>query len=420
MPSSRLTAAREKRLIDINKMGAKMMALAHSTISSRTVTRPGLSRICLALLLLAGASILALDRPAAAADENARLEALEKENANLREENAALRERVRLQRENAALREHLQRQPSSAAVAPPAAKSAAPVAAGTWTANPALAGAMAAAYKAPPAAAPIFSWTGFYGGANVGYSFGTANDAFNAFVLEPVFPPCSPIAGGGSFCPAGGDSSAMKGAIGGLQAGYDYQFGRYLAGIETDIEISGQKGSDSLALGFPNPPFVTPVVLAASNAENLEWLGTLRGRLGITSDRWLAYGTGGLAYGEVKLNGSAAVTGAPVSGNIGSCVPAGCPFQPFAAWTNSQTRVGWTAGLGVERVIGNNDHWSVKVEYLYVDLGRVSTNFATLPMRPGSLDVGVGGQTIAIGPGSGTISTHVTDNIVRVGANYRF
>jgi outer membrane immunogenic protein len=281
-----------------------------------------------------------------------------------------------------------------------------------------MAGAMAAAYKAPPAAAPIFSWTGFYGGVNVGYSFGRAHDDFNAFVPEPGFP-CSPVLGGGALCPAGSDSSSMKGAIGGLQAGYNAQFGRYLAGIETDIQISGQKGSDSLGFAFPNPPIATPVVLAVSETESLKWLGTLRGRLGVTSDRWLVYGTGGLAYGEVKVNGSAAMTGVPLASNVGACFPAGCPFQPFAAWTNSQTRVGWTAGLGVERVIGNDDRWSVKAEYLHVDLGRVSTNFATLPMRAASVDA-ISGQSVPIAAGSGTISTHVTDDIVRVGANYRF
>jgi outer membrane immunogenic protein len=268
--------------------------------------------------------------------------------------------------------------------------------------------------KAPPPPAPVFSWTGFYAGANVGYSFGSAHNDFNAFAPNLGVVPCPPA--GLSLCAAGSDSDSLKGAIGGLQAGYNRQFGSYVAGIETDIQISGQKGSGSFALSLPSS--TPPAVMSVNTSESLDWLGTLRGRLGITSDRWLVYGTGGLAYGHVKTSGSAAVTAAPPAGIFACVTASGCPFLPFAAWGASQTKVGWTAGFGVERVIGN-DHWSVRLEYLYVDLGRVNASFATPP-----LCIGNGTATTATcandGAGSGTNSIHVTDNIVRVGGNYRF
>ena len=72
-------------------------------------------------------------------------------------------------------------------------------------------------------------------------------------------------------------------------------------------------------------------------------------------------------------------------------------------------------GTGIEQAFASN--WSLKVEYLFVDLGRVNTTFATFPgcfSGPGP------GGCASIGPGAGTISSRITDNIVRVGINYKF
>jgi outer membrane immunogenic protein len=105
----------------------------------------------------------------------------------------------------------------------------------------------------------------------------------------------------------------MNGVIGGLQFGYNYQFGSYLAGIEADIQATGQRGTSNFAV---NTGLVTtpPTTLVGSDSEKLDWLGTLRGRLGVTVDRWLAYGTGGLAYGRVGTDGSLAVNGVAPGG----------------------------------------------------------------------------------------------------------
>jgi outer membrane immunogenic protein len=291
-------------------------------------------------------------------------------------------------------------------------------------ATPVLAADMAV--KAPPPPAAVFSWTGFYVGGNVGYSWGRARDDFSASVPFSGIAPtaCTPV--GAVVCAAASDSNALDGAIGGVQAGYNWQNGRYLAGIESDFQISGerQRGSNtvtaySLITGSSGAGPFNPDAITYNNSDRLNWLGTLRGRLGITTDRWLVYGTGGLAYGEVKVVGSAAATGVPIGSLPFSCISAsGCPFQPFGAWSNSQIPVGWTAGFGVERVLGDY-HWSVKLEYLYVDLGSVHTTFATQALCFGNGNTGGAGCGNLL-PSSGTISTRVIDNIVRLGANYRF
>jgi outer membrane immunogenic protein len=82
-------------------------------------------------------------------------------------------------------------------------------------------------------------------------------------------------------------------------------------------------------------------------------------------------------------------------------------------WSNGVTKLGWTLGVGAEGAFADN--WSWKIEYLHVDLGTVDTTFSTLP---GCFGGTPGCSTY--GPGSGTIRSRVTDEIVRVGINYRF
>ncbi len=112
----------------------------------------------------------------------------------------------------------------------------------------------------------------------------------------------------------------------------------------------------------------------------------------------LLYGTGGLAYGEIETSGT---------------------ISDPATFSMNTLKTGWTVGGGIEdRVSGN---WTVKLEYLYMDLGDVSSNgiTATGIVVPGIPHNGppivnhLGTSFSASGPG-------ITDNIVRLGANYKF
>ena len=122
------------------------------------------------------------------------------------------------------------------------------------------------------------------------------------------------------------------GLIGG-GIGYNHPFGSWLAGIEADLSYASISGSSSVC----GPP------AHACGTELKSYLGTVRGRLGPTWERWFVYGTGGLAYGRVHA------------------------WDALFGTSGSETRVGWTAGGGVEAAFAPN--WSGKVEYLYVDLG---------------------------------------------------
>jgi len=272
-------------------------------------------------------------------------------------------------------------------------------------------------YKAPP---PVvaYSWTGFYLGGNLGYSWGRANSDWN--ILAPLFNGqvvCAAAPAAGALCSAGSGSNRLNGVIGGLQAGYNWQTGNFLLGVETDIQLSGQKGNDLLTGTFPTASAPAPGFLAIDQSVKLQWLGTLRGRAGLTFDRWLVYGTGGLAYGDVKVEASAAATGTTDGNGLMSCGAGPCPFIPFASWSNTRTRAGWVAGAGVEGAV--SEGWTVKLEYLHVDLGTVDTAFATLPGFYGNVNGGFGAGSLYLA-GAGHIRTRVTDEIVRLGVNYRF
>jgi outer membrane immunogenic protein len=252
--------------------------------------------------------------------------------------------------------------------------------------GPAMAADLPAApvYKAPVIApAPWYDWTGFYIGLNGGYSWGRSATDFS-------------VAG----VPLLSATTSMNGWVGGGQAGYNWQFNRnWIFGVEADLQATGQKGSLALPNSPPCPLVVVAVVpctiTSGGVAQKLPWFGTARARLGFEpADRWMLYVTGGLAFGEVDTTATVntvttAGAGGPVTGTAS------------AVASSNVTRAGWTVGGGAEWVIAGP--WTAKLEYLYVDLGTVTNNFA-----------GIG----AFAPL--TANSRITDNIVRVGVNYRF
>jgi outer membrane immunogenic protein len=277
-------------------------------------------------------------------------------------------------------------------------------------------------------AAPVYTWTGFYVGGNVGGSWGDARTDIAGSGTTVSFPPPSlPITNAPATF-ADSQTQRLNGVIGGGQVGYNYQFNpRWVLGFEADIQGSGERGSNAFA-----DPFSTLVCTAEGQAgclnqfsrfnglaataydAKISWFGTVRGRLGfLISDQVLLYGTGGLAYGRVELSGITNVNGSlPLGGFFGTV-----PFGPAAtAFSESNTKVGYAVGGGIE---GKCSYllpagWTWKLEYLYIDLGSLdtSTSFAAAPAK----------AAVFFTPLAGTMTTHThfTDNIVRVGLNYKF
>jgi len=245
---------------------------------------------------------------------------------------------------------------------------------------------MAARYtKAPPVAAPVYSWTGFYIGGNVGGQWGTS-DATTTTLSPPVayFAATSPAA----IAAVGAQRINSDSVTGGFTAGYNWQVNNTVLGIEGDFNYFGFKGS---AVGTGVYPCCAPTTFTVASSVSADWLATIRGRIGfLATPSWLLYVTGGAAISEVRANFSFTDT--------------------FAAATESgsfrDTRVGWTAGVGGEYAVGNG--WSFKAEYLYVDLGRTT-------ITSNNLFVGapLPAQTF-------NHSADLVSHIGRVGVNYKF
>ena len=222
----------------------------------------------------------------------------------------------------------------------------------------ACAGLLAAAMGSPSLAAdmrepvyrsslgePVYiapsAWTGAYIGLNGGYGFGTSN--WTSSLLGATT----------------GDFDVSGGLVGGT-IGYNMQNGKVVWGIEGDIDAAWMKGSTTTSCGTPG-------------CETRDrWLGTVRGRLGYSMDRWLPYITGGAAFGGLKIT-----------------PPSGSSIQ--------STEVGWVLGAGIEYAFLGP--WSAKVEYQYVDLGKASC-----------------GASVC---GTSTDVAFKT-SIVKVGLNYRY
>ncbi len=227
---------------------------------------------------------------------------------------------------------------------------------------------------APPPPPPL--WTGYHVGVNIGGGWGAGNGNGNAYNLLGM---------------NGGYTNNLNGgsALGGIQVGYDYQFGGLglggmgiVAGVETDFQGSGLYGKQNSVISVPTAvgPFAANTPYTYSSLDRLDYFGTVRGRLGITvTPTLLVYGTGGFTYGFVYRG---------VSGYSGSY--------------SSALQTGWNAGGGVEWMFMPN--WSTKVEYLYSDISGGNNN-------------GAWGNW---GTGLNNINNHTRWNTVRAGLNYHF
>jgi outer membrane immunogenic protein len=231
---------------------------------------------------------------------------------------------------------------------------------------------------APVYVAPVYNWTGFYLGGNVGYSWGRSSDTATL------------ANGAGAILFTDIARHNMDGVVGGGQIGYNWQTSNWLWGLEADFQGSGQRGDHlfTCPIGVCTPGALLPgaAVPVALN-QKLEWFGTVRGRVGVAVVPTVVfYATGGFAYGDVKNTATVAGLGTASSDNV---------------------QVGWTVGGGVEAALGDSA-WTAKLEYLYMDIGRANGIFST---TTGAL----GGGTLVA-----TYNSRITDNIVRVGLNYRF
>ena len=219
-------------------------------------------------------------------------------------------------------------------------------------------------YKSPPPV--VYNWTGFYGGVNVGYSWGRQSNDWN----DSGFPR--------RFRRPEHERRHRRRSVG-------LQLAARQLGARHRVQIFRVPPS-AAAPPTASLPVAAPAGTTIAAEHKLPWFGTSRTRIGfLPSQYFLIYATGGLAYGQVKSDY------ALFAGGVG------------AAQSNfKDTRAGYTVGGGIEGAFGGG--WSAKLEYLWVDLGTATS----------TTTVATGVRVVV-----DTYSSRVTDSIVRVGLNYK-
>ena len=181
---------------------------------------------------------------------------------------------------------------------------------------------------------------------------------------------------------SGANSARSSSWVGGGQAGYNWQQGAFVYGLETDLSATGL--NSSMTGGLTG----TCAGASASTNATIDWYGTGRGRLGWSAGQWLFYGTGGLAYGHVGLNSTFTALGV---GGLSTTSQ------------NSSIRTGWVGGGGIEYLLQPN--LLLSINYQYVDLGSVNLA-SSVTAAPNSV--------------SQTASARASFQVVSAGVSWRF
>lgn len=369
-------------------------------------------------------------------------------------------------------------------------------------------------------AAPIFTWTGFYVGGNVGWartnnrvSYAPGDAYAGPFFRAARLDPFVPVAGGeippidaaivgrevrdafrdriNAFAepqnaellgdPAllgTGNSGRRNGFTGGLQMGYNVQFGSLVFGVEGDFNWMGGRGRGGSAstgdfwfggeyypqagalnfydglnggglvnnlagvdTGVRNPAGTSYNGAVSTTGSSSKWLSTLRGRAGFAFDRFMVYGTGGLAFQSAgrststttlnrtdcrpRLNFIDSETEAVVETLAAACVTT---TNTYSTASGGRNQVGWSAGLGFEWAMTNN--LSLGVEYLHVNFGDYNTSFID-PVLTAAADTrrtrvlvrregGITDAGPAPAPVVRAISSSDSHDMIKLKLNYRF
>jgi outer membrane immunogenic protein len=246
------------------------------------------------------------------------------------------------------------------------------------------------AVKAPPPPPPlVLSWTGFYAGINGG---GAWTDGPSMTYVD--------LANTGnttnSYAPSTINASSSS-WLAGVHAGYNWQIApTWVFGIEGDWDWTNLNASGTNRLNGATNLLGQTRGLQTDNVSlqtKVNWLASVRGRLGYASPNWMLYATGGVAFADMGFNAQVHCTG-PVNGAGSLCDAPGQDIRPTGF---NDTRVGWVAGAGFEFKPVSN--WIFGLEYLYYRFDNTNTGGGSWTFPNGQpapfYDCGVAGQNCA-------------------------
>ena len=194
----------------------------------------------------------------------------------------------------------------------------------------------------PAQAQSVYNWTGFYAGVEAGAASGRGDGLYLGNNDTGVFVPSGDI----FTLPFD-----VSGGLLGGHAGYMNQMGGLVLGLDGSWDWSSVEGTK----------FYRPTTPVGKYDLNLTSLGTINAKLGVANGRWLAYATGGFAFGSVNIKSS------------GDCNFIGAPPGCTYLFKGSAAPIGWNAGAGISYAATNSI--IIGAEYLHVDLGSTDVTF---------------------------------------------
>lgn len=236
-------------------------------------------------------------------------------------------------------------------------------------------------------------WSGAYAGLNAGYQWShaetnleptgywtTRSDAFARSSVQ-------------TLREGGSRDLNPEGYPLGLQGGYNYQINNYVFGIEADFDYAGLHKNNQTGYAVLAPGLSSDTVMFKESVRN-NWTSTLRARFGYSTDKFLGYVTGGLAYGNYRVSSSYTIYESPT--------------YYSATASSSKNLLGWVLGAGLEYSL--TKHWALRGEYLYFKYQNLNMN---------SLVAGTP-SVEAMGYTNHHSITNINSQTLRVGINYRF
>lgn len=242
----------------------------------------------------------------------------------------------------------------------------------------------------------IHDWSGMYAGVHAGYGWGNWD---GTLVYDAGLGPVD------IWDPAE-QSISGQGWLGGIQVGANHQVDSLVFGLEADIALTGIAGEDTFTtIDFGNDGLTD----YTWNIRNeVDFFGSVRGRMGVAAGQGLFYATGGLAY--ARTSGDLVVTGHEGQGFN--------PPQVTAVGSASENHIGWTVGAGAEWMFARN--WSLKVEYLYADLGNAAYRYTGTAYPNAAPCVGPPAVGCSFPHTTDSFPSKLTMHTARVGVNYLF
>ncbi len=247
----------------------------------------------------------------------------------------------------------------------------------------------------PPPPPPIFSWTGLEIGLQIGYKWGNDHSRFDGVATD--------VTGDDQGAFSIPINTKPSGAIGGAHIGYNWQVNQLVFGVESNIDFTSFNAENRFFGRESNNPGEDDQGFMRNRIRStIE--GTFRGRLGWAWNNWLFYGTGGVAFADIMTQHSTGIGFGPFP------FATGTDFPDLDGLFDSRTttRVGWTAGGGIEWAYTPN--WILGVEYRYSDFGHFTEeglfNFDHSQSA---------GETVSV-----SARHHVTQNLVQARISYKF